>query len=435
MHQVRRLGRAAGSALDLRARRRSRQAARTAELVYKLEEAQRIAGFGSWEIDAATGGVTWSGQLCRLLGVASSPVSVADVLRHVHPDDTATAARLYDQVVTGGRPFASQLRMVRGTPGAGAVIDVVCNGEAIRGADGAVVAAWGTIQDITTQRAAIRSAHAADQRARQARAELEAEHRLLQMFQRAMLPARLPVQPGADLAAAYLPLGERLDIGGDWYDAFVLPDGRLAIAVGDVTGHDLRAAMIMGQVRNAVRAYAVEDPRLGEVMRRANALLATMDDLDLLTMLFGVYDPARHTVVWSRAGHPPPLLRPAADPAATRVLDATAGMLLGVVDEGTPYREGQLELAPGDAVLWFTDGLVERRDGETGPAEAVSYLCALVDAVGEYQTASELVDTVVAGMFTHAPQEDDVCLLALQRPHLPAHIAASPTRAGMHATT
>ena len=115
---------------------------------------------------------------------------------------------------------------------------------------------WGTLQDVTGIRAAERAARDANRRVEQTRTQLEAEHQALQMFQRAMLPAELPTVPGVQVAAEYLPVAERIDIGGDWYDAFLLPDGRLALAVGDVTGHDLRAATVMGQVRNAVRAYA-----------------------------------------------------------------------------------------------------------------------------------------------------------------------------------
>src|SRR2546423_8853785 len=114
------------------------------------------------------------------------------------------------------------------------------------------------------------------------------------MYQRAMLPAGLPAEPGVGVDAVYLPVAERIGIGGDWYDAFVLPDGRLALAVGDVTGHDLRAATVMGQVRNAVRAYASADPTPVHALRRANTLLSRMPDLDLVTMLYAVHDPIAH---------------------------------------------------------------------------------------------------------------------------------------------
>ena len=189
------------------------------------------------------------------------------------------------------------------------------------------------------------------------------------MFQRAMLPAELPTVPGVQVAAEYLPVAERIDIGGDWYDAFLLPDGRLALAVGDVTGHDLRAATVMGQVRNAVRAYASEDPTPGDVLRRTNTLLSRLPDLDLVTMLYGVYDPGTHELLWSNAGHPPPLLRRGTGASA---LTDPGGLLLGVLPGDEPYPEYRLTLAAGDAILWYTDGLIDHRD--TDPTVALQRL-------------------------------------------------------------
>ena len=143
------------------------------------------------------------------------------------------------------------------------MLDVYGTGEVIRDATGAPVRLWGTLQDVTAQRAQERAAEAAIRSADHARAQLEAEHQALQMFVRAMLPSSLPAAPETEIVAAYLPVVERVDIGGDWFDSFPLPDGRFALAVGDVTGHDLRAATIMGQVRNAVRAYALRGPGAG----------------------------------------------------------------------------------------------------------------------------------------------------------------------------
>jgi serine phosphatase RsbU (regulator of sigma subunit) len=228
------------------------------------------------------------------------------------------------------------------------------------------------------------------------------------MFQRAMLPAELPAVAGVEVAAVYLPVAERIDIGGDWYDAFVVPDGRLALAVGDVTGHDLRAATVMGQVRNAVRAYASEDPAPGEVLRRVNALLSRLPDLDLVTMLYGVYDPAARELVWSNAGHPPPLVRHAGTVTA---LTDEGGMLLGVLPDHETYPQHRLPLAPGDAVLWYTDGLVDQRDVD--PAEALDRLTGFF-ATGAGD-ARELLASVSTGMLSDSVQEDDVCLLALRQ--------------------
>jgi PAS domain S-box-containing protein len=401
-----------------------------AELAFKLSEAQRLAGFGSWDYDLTTGAVSWSPQMLEIIGVDDPNPELADVGRYVHPDDKPRAAEARRALLDEHRPFSIEVRLIRPD---GRHIEVVSTGEAIRDEQGRAVRFWGTIQDVTEHRAAERAAREAIRRAEQTRSQSEAEHQALQMFQRAMLPAELPSVPGVEVAAVYQPVVERIDIGGDWYDAFVLPDGRLALAVGDVTGHDLRAATVMGQVRNAVRAYACEDPSPGEVLRRVNALLSRLPDLDLVTMLFGAYDPAAGELVWSNAGHPPPLLR--RDGTVTPLTDE-GGLLLGVLPDQDTYPQHRLTLAPGDAVLWYTDGLVDQRDVD--PAAASRRLADLFAGDGDgddREDAGGLLASVSRGMLDGGELEDDVCLLAVRRVGpTPDAARAAPARRGGKAT-
>jgi PAS domain S-box-containing protein len=393
----------------------------TAELAFKLEEAQRLAGFASWEYDVAAGRYSFSRQLSAMLGIQHSDYATLEsVGAQVHPGDLERVRAARDELMARHVPFSLEYRLVRPD---GGVLDVLASGEVFRDASGQVARLWGTIQDVTEQRAAERAARDAARRAEQARADLEVEHQALQMFQRAMLPAELPELGAVDLFAVYLPMAERIDIGGDWYDAFVLPDGRLALAVGDVTGHDLRAATVMGQVRNAVRAYATEHPEPGAVLARVNTLLARLPDLDLVTMLFGVYDQARHELVWSNAGHPPPLLRRG---RSVELLTHEGGLLLGVVPDGEPYPEHRLRLAPGDAVLWYTDGIVDHRSID--PTVATEQLClAFARAEGG---AGELLGRVSADMLSDGEREHDVCMLVLRRAVQPAAaLTATPGEA------
>jgi phosphoserine phosphatase RsbU/P len=378
----------------------------TAELAFKLEEAQRLAGYASWEIDVATGKLSYSPQLSAIIGVERTDYeSLAAVGASVHPDDVDRVRAARDELLAHHTPFRLEYRLIRPD---GRVLDVMSSGEAVRDESGEVVRVWGTIQDVTEQRAAERAARDAVRHAEQARADLEVEHQALQMFQRAMLPAELPEVRAVDLFAVYLPMAERIDIGGDWYDAFLLPDGRLALAVGDVTGHDLRAATVMGQVRNAVRAYATETPEPGAVLARLNALLGRLPDLDLVTMLFGVYDPVTHELVWSNAGHPAPLLRRGRTVTA---LTVEGGLLLGVVPGEEPYPEHRLRLEPEDTVLWYTDGIIDHRSID--PLVAIEQLSqAFAEASGD---ADELLSAVSADMLSDGEREDDVCLLALRR--------------------
>jgi serine phosphatase RsbU (regulator of sigma subunit)/PAS domain-containing protein len=376
----------------------------TAELAGKLEQAQRLARMGSWELDLASGSVTGSAQLEAIVGDPEAFLSGGGTVV-VHPDDVERMSREFRHLRGDGTPFAGEFRVVRPD---GTVLDVYGTGDVIRDGAGRPARLWGTLQDVSTQRSQERAAEAAIRSADQARAQLEAEHRALQMFVRAMLPSSLPRTPETEIAAAYLPVVERVDIGGDWFDSFELPDGRFALAVGDVTGHDLRAATIMGQVRNAVRAYAFEDPSPGEVLRRVNRLLVRVADLDLVTMVYGVFDPASHELTWANAGHPAPLLRRGGDVVE---LGDPSGLILGAFGEDVRYAESTIRLAPGDTVLVYTDGLVDHRAAD--PREAMSTLMTLV-ATGP-GTPKRLLAELTEHMLADGVQDDDVCLLALHR--------------------
>ena len=379
----------------------------TAELTLKLTEAQQLAGFVSWDYDVEAGRVRWSGPVREIFGVDFTEGTLADLGITVHPDDVDRTAEARHGLLAEDRPFHLEHRLIRPD---GSVLDVFSTGKVLRDEQGDRMRFWGTLQDVTGIRAAERAARDANRRVEQTRTQLEAEHQALQMFQRAMLPAELPTVPGVQVAAEYLPVAERIDIGGDWYDAFLLPDGRLALAVGDVTGHDLRAATVMGQVRNAVRAYASEDPTPGDVLRRTNTLLSRLPDLDLVTMLYGVYDPGTHELLWSNAGHPPPLLRRGTGASA---LTDPGGLLLGVLPGDEPYPEYRLTLAAGDAILWYTDGLIDHRD--TDPTVALQRLTDVFGASAGTD-ADRLVSTVSRQMLADGVQEDDICLLTLHRP-------------------
>jgi serine phosphatase RsbU (regulator of sigma subunit) len=165
---------------------------------------------------------------------------------------------------------------------------------------------------------------------------------------------------------------------------------------------------MMGQVRNAVRAYAFEDPAPGEVLRRTDLLLSRVPELDLATMVYCVYDPQTSDLTWANAGHPAPLLRH--DGNVSALTDAN-GVILGVFGDDVRYAEATVRLAPGDTVLCFTDGLVDQRGSDPGAAtgELIAVL-AKADAAPA-RLLAEITERMLAG----AVQEDDICLLALHR--------------------
>jgi serine phosphatase RsbU (regulator of sigma subunit) len=262
-----------------------------------------------------------------------------------------------------------------------------------------------------------------------ARAEWRAEHRLLELVQRAMLPAELPQVAGAELAATYLAAADRLDIGGDWYDAFPLPDGRVALSIGDVVGHDHHAVAIMGPVRAALRAYATEDPHPGRVLARLNRFVVEGYRTGMLiTALVAVFDPETGELTWANAGHPAPMLaRPPGDAApggrAVAML-REHGAVLGAFPDAS-YPRTTVVVPLGAGLFCYTDGLAERR--QSSPEEEQARLeRAVVRAFetvkgdrrgGDASTsaAQRLVDEVTAEMLRDHDPEDDICLLVLLR--------------------
>lgn len=191
------------------------------------------------------------------------------------------------------------------------------------------------------------------------RAQLhEQEHRIAVELQRGLLPKRLPDVPGIEIAARTEAAGLETEVGGDWYDAFPLPDDRLGVVIGDVTGSGIRAASMMGQLRSVTRAFALADPAPSpaEVLTRVHLYHAKLGFEQLFTVLYVILDPGEGSVVWANAGHPPPVLRSATGDA--RLLYGSETMM--TFTEVT-YRDRHATALPGDALLLYTDGLVERR--------------------------------------------------------------------------
>lgn len=193
------------------------------------------------------------------------------------------------------------------------------------------------------------------------RAQLhEEEHRIAVELQRGLIPQRLPAVPGIELAAHYEPAGLTAQVGGDWYDAFELPDGRLGIVLGDVAGKGIPAASTMGQLRGVTRAFALAD--LGErdpaeVLTRLNRHQLMLDEDSLFTVIYALIDARAGTLTWANAGHPPPLLRAAAG-QSTYLGGRDELMSLGDVT----YTSHHHSLASGDSLIFYTDGLLERRN-------------------------------------------------------------------------
>lgn len=231
------------------------------------------------------------------------------------------------------------------------------------------------------------------------------EHHVADTLQRALLPERLPLDDRVAFDAAYLPGAEEAAVGGDWYDAFRLPDERIAFSVGDVAGHGLRAAIVMGEVRQAFRAAALNPTAPSHVLERANTIVNMRANPVMVTAVFGIVDPLNATVTYACAGHPPPLL---ALPCGTVTTLPKEGLPLGIVDD-VAATDWTFSLPPGSMLALYTDGAIEyARDvvaGETRLLEAMREL--VVDPTE--QPARALLD----GVFRGTENTDDVAVLTI----------------------
>ena len=234
----------------------------------------------------------------------------------------------------------------------------------------------------------------------------ERDHQVAETLQRSLLPERLPEIDGVGLEARYLPAAHGTAIGGDWYDAMELDDGRVAVVVGDVVGHGLRAATMMGQLRNAFRAYALVEPTPAATLGRLNRLLA-VDGRDLMaTALYVILDRDTGEIVYSSAGHPPALI---AARGGARFLDEGRSVPLGTADPAT-YTEAHDRIEPGGTLLLYTDGLVERRD--TPLDDRLAQLRTVAGVAGGELGHS--CDEIINGLLGGSRPADDVALLAVR---------------------
>ena len=237
----------------------------------------------------------------------------------------------------------------------------------------------------------------------------EHEHRIAETLQRGLLPDALPSVPGVALDPAYRPGSVGMQVGGDWYDVVALDDGRLALAVGDVVGRGTRAAALMGQLRTAIRAYAVHGLGPTDLMASLDRLLQGVSRSSMATAVYVVLDLENRVLEAVSAGHPPVLL--AAPSGPPRYLDLDPNVPLGVLDAPS-YQSTKVELEPGSLLVFFTDGLVESATVavQDGLDRLISVVASLVD---DGAAVPGLCDRIISAMVTDATQ-DDIALLAVR---------------------
>ena len=245
-------------------------------------------------------------------------------------------------------------------------------------------------------------------------ATMRREHRIADRPQRTLLPGQLPVVPGVEFHAAYLPAGDEAEVGGDWFDAFDLPDRRIGISIGDVAGHGLEAAVIMGEVRQAIRTAAVGADCAATVLEHVNRIIGLGEPMDMATAIFGIYDPESSTLSYVSAGHPPPLI--ALANGLVRRLPSGGSLPLGCAD--TLEARDWTFTIPADAqVIFYTDGLIENeRDlvaGEKQLAEAVHDLMLRRREFG--MPLADQATALQQSIFSGHSNRDDAAILILSR--------------------
>ncbi|WP_406335983.1 SpoIIE family protein phosphatase [Streptomyces sp. NBC_00203] len=224
-------------------------------------------------------------------------------------------------------------------------------------------------------------------------------------LQRALLPHRLPQVPGVRLATHYRASNRGAEVGGDWYDVFELPDGAVGLAIGDVMGHDVEAATVMGQLRSALHSLAMEGAGPAQVLTRLDAYLQSLATERFATCLYAVYNPHRHRLRYAASGHLPPLLV-AAD---TAYLELPPALPLGL--GSTPIGR-EVAFPPGTSLLLYTDGLVENRalSLDDGLA-ALRQTCGALSAAARTDP-QQITERALELLNTPDRVDDDTALLA-----------------------
>ena len=224
-------------------------------------------------------------------------------------------------------------------------------------------------------------------------------------LQRSLLPAQLPLVPGLDFASRYAPGGGG-EVGGDWYDVFDVPSGHVYVVVGDVVGRGMDAAVAMGRLRTALRAFALQTQDPADLLTRLDEHVRHFENGIMATVLCAVLSPSHDCLVASCAGHPPPVSTSPDGPA--HVVDLPPDLPLGV-DASRPRRTTPIPFPPGHALFLYTDGLVERRG--FSPDVGIQQLCASVCP----GPADAICGKVMFELLGDRPADDDVAVLMLSR--------------------
>ncbi|GGM88849.1 transcription antitermination regulator [Lentzea pudingi] len=377
----------------------------TARLANLLQHAQRLGRVGGFEEDQDNGTIIWNSQLYALHGrdISSGPVPLSEITRYAHPDDVPALSGFVHTVLREHRHASAAFRLQRSD---GVTRHVRVIAEPVLDSRGALLAVRGAYQDVSAQHwTEVALSATQDQLAITTQEAAERNKLTLQLQQVIMPPTHPTIDAfGLRVAVRYRPAAQEELVGGDWYDAVVLPTKQILVSVGDITGHGIKGATGMVVLRNALRGLAATGAGPAQLLTWLNLVAHHLADSILATAVCGLYDPHTRVLRWARAGHPPPVL---IRNGRGELLPMLPGVMLGAIAEAS-YVEDEVVLEPRDTLLLYTDGLVERKD--LALDECLERLC---EVAREPRTnLDDLLDHLLAQ--SDSDTDDDTCVVGVQ---------------------
>ncbi|WP_053717270.1 SpoIIE family protein phosphatase [Saccharothrix sp. NRRL B-16348] len=366
----------------------------------RLRSVQRLGNIGWGEWNLVTNEIDWSDQLYVIFDrdPALGPMSLDEIRASVVSEDLPILQNAVRRMLEHGEGADSELRLRAGD-------QIRCGrfiGEPVLDVEGRPVRLDVVLQDVTAMRRA-------EKRVFDLSEQFAQEHQVADHLRSAVLPlpSRPLELPGMRVAVRYLAAEQWAEVGGDWYHAFPIDDGSTLLAIGDVAGHGLATAAAMAKLRYALTGAALTNPDPAGVLDVLNRMLTGGDGVTLASAVVGRFEPTTRRLSWAQAGHPAPLLVRSHD---VRRLERPAGPILGAV-RGAVYATARMLLAPGDTVLMFTDGLIERRPSAGARGDDLERLMEeILGFVAELDPAK--MPEALTSRLVPATPLDDTCIVA-----------------------
>lgn len=366
----------------------------------RLRSVQRLGNIGWGEWNLVTNEIDWSDQLYVIFDrdPALGPMSLDEIRNSVVAEDLPILQSAVRRMLERAERADSELRLRAGD-------QVRCSrfiGEPVLDVQGRPIRLDVVLQDVTAMRRA-------EKRVFDLSEQFAQEHQVADHLRTAVLPlpSRPLELPGMKVAVRYLAAEQWAEVGGDWYHAFPIDDGSAVLAIGDVAGHGLATAAAMAKLRYALTGAALTNPDPAGVLDVLNRMLTHGSDVTLASGIVGRFEPTTRRFSWAQAGHPAPLLLRAHE---VHRLDRPTGPILGAV-RGAVFATARILLAPGDTLLMFTDGLIERRPSAGARGDDLERLMDEIRTFIADLDPAEMPEALTSRLVPATPL-DDTCMVA-----------------------